>query len=79
MRGTEREIGQKQSYLLVHQSVTGEITAQRAIARNSEYKAKISVFLPQFVVHWAYSAVYWMDVLGQFRAFITHRMTGESL
>jgi CarD family transcriptional regulator len=27
---------------------------------------KISVFLPQFVAHWAFSAVYWMDVLGQF-------------
>jgi len=41
--------------------------------------AKAGVFLPQSVVHWAFSAVYWMDVLDKFRAFITHRMTGESL
>lgn len=41
--------------------------------------AKTWVFLPEFVVGRAFSAVYWMDVLGQFRAFITHRMTGDSL
>jgi hypothetical protein len=44
-----------------------------------EYMAKARVFLPHFVVRWAFSAVYWKDVHSQFRAFITHRMTGESL
>jgi hypothetical protein len=52
----------------------------RAIAGNGEQMAKIVVFLPQFIAHWAFSAVYWMDVLRHFAAFIiTYRMTGESL
>ena len=44
-----------------------------------EYTAKVCAFLPQIVVRRAFSAVYWMDVHKHFRAFITHRMTGESL
>jgi hypothetical protein len=44
-----------------------------------ENMAKAGGFLPDFVVHRAFSAVYWKDVHSQFRAFITHRMTGESL
>ena len=36
-----------------------------------ENKAKTPGFLPKTVVRWAFSAVYWMDVLRQFAAFIT--------
>ena len=52
-----------QRVLLVHQSVTGEITAELSYVRNGEIKAKIGGFLPLFVAFVAFSALYWQDVL----------------
>ena len=77
--GSSARTARTQGYLLVHQSVTAEITRSVQSRAMANKRQKRAFFCRNSVVRWAFSAVYWMDVLRQFRAFITHRMTGESL